>query len=136
VAARFFTAFCTFSNELTSIWRTRSLETPNSAAKVRKRDRVLGEPTRFEDAPFAIVEYAERRGERLAAVVVLATRGERSLLAGSFINQASPAIRWNRCPRGSALSEASPPNHRFMSIMSCFVTPSRLAIVSICAIIF
>ena len=28
-----FTAFCTFSNELTSIWRTRSLETPNSAAK-------------------------------------------------------------------------------------------------------
>src|SRR5215475_15134004 len=33
VAPRFFTAFCTFSNELTSIWRTRSGETPNSDAK-------------------------------------------------------------------------------------------------------
>jgi hypothetical protein len=31
-AMRFFTAFCTFSNELTSIWRTRSRETPNSSA--------------------------------------------------------------------------------------------------------
>jgi hypothetical protein len=34
-----------------------------------KRDWVLGEPARFENAPFAIVEHAERRGERLAAVV-------------------------------------------------------------------
>src|SRR6478752_10206238 len=33
LASRFFTASCTFSNELTSIWRTRSGETPNSAAK-------------------------------------------------------------------------------------------------------
>src|SRR5665213_1601081 len=33
VAPQYFTAFCTFSSELTSIWRTRSRETPNSAAK-------------------------------------------------------------------------------------------------------
>src|SRR5262249_12094565 len=46
-----------------------------------------GRRTRFEDTPLAIVEHAERRGERLAAVVIFVTRGERSLLAGSFINQ-------------------------------------------------
>ena len=32
-AMRFFTAFCTFSKARTSIWRTRSRETPNSAAR-------------------------------------------------------------------------------------------------------
>jgi hypothetical protein len=34
-ATRFFTAFCTFSKALTSIWRTRSRETPNSSASPR-----------------------------------------------------------------------------------------------------
>ena len=77
---RFFTAFCTFSNESASIWRTRSRETPNSSASFRERDRVLGEPTRFEDASLAIVEHGECRGERLAAVVELVARGKRSLL--------------------------------------------------------
>src|SRR5262249_30648874 len=32
-ATRFFTDFCTFSKARTSIWRTRSRDTPNSAAK-------------------------------------------------------------------------------------------------------
>jgi hypothetical protein len=32
VATRLFTIFCTFQNEFTSIWRTRSRETPNSEA--------------------------------------------------------------------------------------------------------
>src|SRR5271169_754034 len=34
-----------------------------------KRDWVLGEPARLENALFAIVEHEKRRGERLAAVV-------------------------------------------------------------------
>src|ERR1700730_9505068 len=53
----------------------------------RERDWVLGEPTRFEDAPLAIVEHGERRGERLAAVAELVARGKRSLLAGPLVNQ-------------------------------------------------
>src|SRR6266481_5067279 len=53
----------------------------------RERDRVLGEPARFEDAPLAIVERGERRGERLAAVVELVARGKRGLLAGTLVNQ-------------------------------------------------
>ena len=31
-ATQCFTAFCTFSKALTSIWRTRARETPNSSA--------------------------------------------------------------------------------------------------------
>jgi hypothetical protein len=67
----------------------------------RERDRVLGEPTRFEDAPLAIVEHGERRGERLAAVVELVARGKRGLLAGTLVNQpvqpfAGIAVRANR----------------------------------------
>src|SRR5258707_8902258 len=80
----------------------------------RERDRVFGEPTRFEDAPLAIVEHGERRGERLAAVVELVARGERSLLAGTLVNQpvqpfAGIAVRANRrVERGVA---AEPPVH-------------------------
>src|SRR5712671_3740595 len=111
---RFFTAFCTFSNESASIWRTRSRETPNSSASFRERDRVLGEPTRFEDASLAIVEHGERRGKRLAAVVELVARGKGSLLARSLVSQpvqpfAGIAVRANRrVERGVA---AEPPVH-------------------------
>src|ERR1035437_5434183 len=55
--------------------------------QIRKRDRVLGEPTRFEDAPLAIVEHGKRRGERLAAIVEFVARGERSLLAAPLFTQ-------------------------------------------------
>src|SRR5258708_27232349 len=47
----------------------------------RERDRVLGEPTRFEDASLAIVEYGERRGKRLAAVGWLNPPGQGNLSA-------------------------------------------------------
>jgi hypothetical protein len=57
VARRFFTAFCTFSNELTSIWRTRNIEL---GSQVPEPNRFLGEPTRLKDAPLAIVEHGER----------------------------------------------------------------------------
>src|SRR5258707_9056973 len=53
----------------------------------RERDRVLGESTRFEDAPLAIVEHGERRGKRLAAVCGLVARGQGSLLGGFLFNQ-------------------------------------------------
>src|SRR5215831_14477322 len=55
--------------------------------QVGKCGRVLGEPTRFKDAPLAIIEHAEHRVEGLAAIVAFVTRGERSLLVSSFINQ-------------------------------------------------
>jgi hypothetical protein len=59
----------------------------NSSASSAERDQLLGEPTRFEDAPLAIVEQGERQGERIAAVVELVARGKDSLLAGSLVNQ-------------------------------------------------
>ena len=70
--------------------------------QVGKCGRVLGEPTRFKDAPLAIIEHAEHRVEGLAAIVAFVTRGERSLLVSSFINQPVLPIRRNRSPRGSA----------------------------------
>src|SRR5258708_16670184 len=83
-------------------------------ARFRERDRLLAEPTRFEDASLAIVEYGERRGKRLAAVVELVARGKGSLLTGSLVNQpvqpfAGIAVRANRrVERGVA---AEPPVH-------------------------
>jgi hypothetical protein len=98
---RFFTAFCTFSNEFASIWCRRSCETPNSSASSASVIGSSGEPTRFEEASLAIVEHGEQQGERLAAVVELVARGKRSLLAGSLVNQpvqpfAGIAVRANR----------------------------------------
>src|SRR6266536_6597858 len=52
-----------------------------------ERDRVLGEPARFEDAPLAIVEHGDRRGERDAAVNELLARDERRLLVGTLVDQ-------------------------------------------------
>src|SRR6202171_2054760 len=45
-----------------------------------ERDLFLGEPTRFEDAPLALVEHGERIGQLLAAGIELLARGERRLL--------------------------------------------------------
>src|SRR5260370_26713323 len=42
----------------------------------REPDRVLGQPTRFQDASLAIVEYGERRGKRLAAAVQILPPGQ------------------------------------------------------------
>jgi hypothetical protein len=46
----------------------------------------IGEPTRFEDAPLALVEHGERTGQRLAAVIELLARGERRLLVRGFVH--------------------------------------------------
>src|SRR6516225_2772258 len=51
--------------------------------QVGKCGRVLGEPTRFKDAPLAIVEHAEHRVESLAAIVVFVTRGASLKRVGS-----------------------------------------------------
>src|SRR5438876_3473877 len=50
-----------------------------------ERNLFLGEPTRFEDAPLALVEHGERIRQRLAAVIELLARGERRLLVRGFV---------------------------------------------------
>src|SRR5215469_17534221 len=82
--------------------------------KLRERDRVIGEPTRFEDASLAIVEHGERRGKRLAAVVEFVARDKGSLLAGSLVDQpvqpfAGIAVRANRRVERGVTAE--PPVH-------------------------
>src|SRR5260370_18640720 len=52
-----------------------------------ERDLFLGEPTRFEDAPLALVEHCERIGHLLAALIELLARGERRLLVRGFVHQ-------------------------------------------------
>ena len=52
-----FTAFCTFSNARTSIWRTRSRETPNSSAS---SSSVIGSSARRRaDQPITLEELAD-----------------------------------------------------------------------------
>ena len=92
-AMRFFTAFCTFSKARTSIWRTRSRETPNSRRQILQRDRIVGQPARLEDAPLALVEHVERADQRLVAVILLLALGQDALLAGRCRRPASPSIR-------------------------------------------
>jgi len=61
-ATRDFTAFCTFSKARTSIWRTRSRETPNSLAK---SSSVIGSSASRRASKMRrsrSVEYVERAG--------------------------------------------------------------------------
>src|SRR5258705_10993971 len=55
--------------------------------QLHERDLFLGEPTRLEDAPLALVEHGERIGQLLAAVIELLARGERRLLVRGFVTQ-------------------------------------------------
>src|SRR5258708_16560631 len=55
--------------------------------QLHERDLFLGEPTRLEDAPLALVEHGERIGQRLATVIELLARGERRLLVRGFVHQ-------------------------------------------------
>src|SRR6516162_10285479 len=55
--------------------------------QLHERDLFLGEPTRLEDAPLALVEHGERIGQRLAAVFELLARGQRRLLVRGFVHQ-------------------------------------------------
>ena len=52
-----------------------------------QRDRLVGKPARFEDAPFAIVEHAERCTQRLMPVVRLLGFGEAAFLADAVVDQ-------------------------------------------------
>src|SRR4029077_12145287 len=63
---------------------TRDAEFPG---QLHERDLFLGEPARLEDAPLALVEYGERIGQRLAALIELLARGERRLLVRGFVLQ-------------------------------------------------
>src|SRR3974390_1821150 len=81
-------------------------------SEILECERVVGEPARLEDTPLALVEHVERRGERLAAVVVFVTRGERSLLAVTFINHpvlpfAGIAVPADRRVGGSVAAETA-----------------------------
>src|SRR5262249_20402817 len=89
-------------------------------------DRFVGEAPCFEDPALAVIEHGERFTKRLVPVLGLLAFGEPALLAGAVVHQPihppeSPSSRMG------ALSEASPPSRRFMSMTSCSVTPSRLA---------
>ena len=52
-----------------------------------ERDRLVGEAARFEDAPLAIVEHAERLAERLVPIFRLLGFGEQAFLAGAVVDQ-------------------------------------------------
>src|SRR5258708_21504992 len=43
--------------------------------QLHERDLLLGEPTRFEDAPLALVEHGEHIGQRLPAAISLPAPG-------------------------------------------------------------
>jgi hypothetical protein len=59
-ATRFFTAFCTFSKARTSIWRTRSRETPKRSGEFLQRDRIVGFRRRSSKMmALALVQHAE-----------------------------------------------------------------------------
>ena len=62
------TASCTFSKARTSIWRTRSRETPNS---VESSSRVIGsrKAARLEDAALARIEHGQRVAQRREPVL-------------------------------------------------------------------
>ena len=86
-ATRFFTAFCTFLNRPHLDLAHALAAHAEFPGEFVERDRVLGEPARFEDAPLAIVEHGDRRGERDAAVNELLARDEPRLLVGTLVDQ-------------------------------------------------
>src|SRR5215831_16852540 len=55
--------------------------------QILKRDRVVGEPARLEDAPLALVEHRERFAERLPAVVRFLVLDEPRLLIGDLVDE-------------------------------------------------
>src|SRR3989442_10526174 len=55
--------------------------------QLRERDLFLGEPTRLEDAPLALVEHGERIGQRLAAGIGVHRPAARRLLAPALADK-------------------------------------------------
>src|SRR3984893_1988200 len=128
-ATRFFTARCTFSKARTSIWRTRSRETPNSDAR---SSRVMGSS--------ASRRASKMRRSRSLSTVSASPSALRRLLDSSLsasrvswseISSTSQSCHSPESPssRVGALSDTSPPRRRFMSTTSCSVTPSRRAMI-------
>ena len=111
-----FTAACTFSNARTSIWRTRSRETPNSeessssvigssaSRRASKMRRSRGLSTR------------QRLAQRAHAGVALLAVGERDLLVGGVVDQpvlplAFAFLAQRRVERGVAAEAAVHVDH-------------------------
>ena len=81
------TAFCTFSKARTSIWRTRSRDTPNSSAS---SSSVIGSSARRRASKMRrsrSLSTRERVAERLVAVLRLLGFGEPALLADAVVDQ-------------------------------------------------
>src|SRR5260221_8994070 len=56
-------------------------------SEVLEPDRVIGQPTRFEDAPLAIVENVERRDQCLVAIVALLAFRQDAFLARRIVDK-------------------------------------------------
>ena len=83
----FFTAFCTFSKARTSIWRTRSRETPNSSASCSS---VTGSSARRRASKMRrsrSLRHGERGFQRGAAIVEFLAFGHHLFLADAVVRQ-------------------------------------------------
>jgi hypothetical protein len=77
--------------------------------QVLKRDRIIRQAARLEDAPLPVVEHAEGFAQGLAAVVRFLALGEPRLLVGDFVDQpvlpfpgiVTVFLRWLRCALGT-----------------------------------
>ena len=120
-------------DRLSHLFEDKHLDLPHALARdadfIRehsKRDRIFGQAPSFEDPALASVETRQGLDQRLAPIFQLFVLEMRSWLGESSTNQScrSPASPSSQI---GALSEASPPSRRFMSITLCSVTPRRLA---------
>src|SRR5258706_13498066 len=81
--------------------------------QLRERDLFLGEPTRLEDAPLALVEHGERIGQRLAAgIELLPRRRGRPLLPKVCFQPTRPAPRTIPAPPPRGRGRESAPRRR------------------------
>src|ERR1700730_630604 len=69
--------------------------------QVLKRDRIIRQAARLEDAPLPVVEHAEGFAQGLAAVVRFLALGEPRLLVGDFVDQALLPFPGLTLPPGS-----------------------------------
>jgi hypothetical protein len=92
-----------------------------------KRDRGFGEAPRLEDTALAIVEARQGLGQRLAPIFQLFVLDQDALLARRAATNQSCRSPVSPSSRIGALSEASPPSRRFMSMTLRSLTPSRSA---------
>ena len=84
----------TVFNRLLHLFERAHLDLPYALARnvelgrqVLQRHRIVGETPRLEDAALAIVEHAQRIGQRLVAVIAFLAFSEDALLARAFVDQ-------------------------------------------------